>query len=168
MGAFLAENFRSGFKKVGSFTILESPNGVATKVGGNVAAYFCTPDLRVIQGVVGAVTPELFLKEAKFALELSRMIQNTCFDESRFLVGERIKDLSQPSPSGGFWSQPRAGQGGLGSLMAENPLPTLDSLYKSVFEQILLETVSDKDVVRAKALQLLNDRSPIQRKAARQ
>ena len=164
MGAFLAENFRSGWKKVGSFTIRETPNGGAIKIGGNVAAYFCTPDLRVIQGIAGNVTPEAFLKEAEFAMELSRKLQNTCFDESQFLAREALRDLPQPRQ----WRWGGGGEGPLGSFLAEKPLPDIEDVYKLVFEGILREKVSDKDVVRDSRFGPINVQSQIQRKAVRQ
>ena len=126
-----------------------------TKVGGNVAAYFCTPDLEVIQGIAGNVSADVFLREAKFALELSRKIQDTCFDEGRFLA----RDALQGRPSPGMqvrWNNLGAATGGLGSFLAEKPLPELEDLYKSVFEGILGEKVSDADVVRTGNL-IIND-----------
>ena len=61
MGKFISANFRAGWKKVGTFTIADSFtwNGncpTTVKVGGNVAAYFCTPKMQVLGVVPGNVT----------------------------------------------------------------------------------------------------------------
>lgn len=41
-----------------------------TKVGGNVATYFCTPDGRVVHAVAGNVGADALLREAQWALDL--------------------------------------------------------------------------------------------------
>ena len=72
MGDFLKGRYVAAWEKVGSFEIHPTtPNGEPRKVGGNVAAYFCTPDLRVLGATAGPVDPARFLAEAQRASELA-------------------------------------------------------------------------------------------------
>src|SRR5205823_6871028 len=48
------------------------------KQGGNVAAYFCAPDGRVLHCVAGPVDAQTFLREAKWVVETAK----TCIKES--------------------------------------------------------------------------------------
>ena len=130
-------------------------------MGGNVAAYFCTPDLKVIQVITGNVSADAFLQEAKFAVEVSKRIRNTCFDEARILAGEALGSRSITLPV--RWSPPPSAS----NVLKENPLSHLEEIFKIVFESILREKVSDKDVVIGFRFGWLNDRPLIQRKAAR-
>ena len=114
------------------------------KVGGNVAAYFCTPDLEVIHAVAGPVPAETFLREAKFALDLSRRIGNRCYDEKRILVREALE--SHPNVGLVSWNQ--AVWSGAGPVLAKNPMAVIEDVSRSVFEGILGEKLSDADVVK--------------------
>lgn len=67
--ALLNEKFRCAWKKVGTFTVFTERGRILAKSGGNVAAYFLTPDGRVLSATLGAVSPEYFLEEARWALE---------------------------------------------------------------------------------------------------
>jgi hypothetical protein len=64
VGKYLDEFFVSSFQKVGTFRIV---NG--QKQGGNVAAYFCAPDGRVLHVVAGPVDAATLLREAKWVVE---------------------------------------------------------------------------------------------------
>jgi len=64
VGAFLNKNFVSAFQKVATFRIV---NG--QKQGGNVAAYFCAPDGRVLHCVAGPVDAATMLREAKWVVD---------------------------------------------------------------------------------------------------
>jgi hypothetical protein len=64
VGKFINEHFCSAFQKVGTFRIV---NG--QKQGGNVAAYFCAPDGRVLHCVAGPVDAGTMLREAKWVIE---------------------------------------------------------------------------------------------------
>ncbi|MDB5308114.1 MAG: hypothetical protein JWO38_2316 [Gemmataceae bacterium] len=64
VGKYLNENFVSSFQKVATFKIV---NG--QKQGGNVAAYFCAPDGRVLHVVAGPVDAPTMLHEAKWVVE---------------------------------------------------------------------------------------------------
>jgi hypothetical protein len=64
VGKFINDNFVSSFQKVGTFRIV---NG--QKQGGNVAAYFCAPDGRVLHSVAGPVNGDQMLREAKWVVD---------------------------------------------------------------------------------------------------
>jgi len=63
VGKYLNEHFVCAFQKVGTFRIV---NG--QKQGGNVAAYFCAPDGRVLHVVAGPVDANTMLREAKWVV----------------------------------------------------------------------------------------------------
>jgi hypothetical protein len=63
VGKYINEHFVSAFQKVGTFRIV---NG--QKQGGNVAAYFCAPDGRVLHVVAGPVNAPTMLREAKWVV----------------------------------------------------------------------------------------------------
>lgn len=64
VGRYLNEHFVSSFQKVATFQIV---NG--QKQGGNVAAYFCAPDGRVLHVVAGPVDSATMLRESKWVIE---------------------------------------------------------------------------------------------------
>ncbi len=74
VGKYINEYFVSAFQKVGTFRIV---NG--QKQGGNVAAYFCAPDGRVLHIVAGPVDAATMLKEAKWVVETA----NKAIEESK-------------------------------------------------------------------------------------
>src|SRR5947209_18926383 len=84
----MARHFVAAWKKVGTFSIDSTPNGGPTKSGGNVAAYFCTPDLEVLNAVAGPVSTETLLHEARWAVDLSNK-RATCNGEERQIVARR-------------------------------------------------------------------------------
>jgi hypothetical protein len=67
VGKFLDRYFVSSFQRVGTFKI---KNG--QKQGGNVAAYFCAPDGRVLHAVAGPVKAEKFLEEARWVMRTTQ------------------------------------------------------------------------------------------------
>jgi len=73
VGKYVNEYFVSSYQKVATFKIV---NG--NKQGGNVAAYFCAPDGRVLHCVAGPVDAQTFLREAKWVVETAK----TCIKES--------------------------------------------------------------------------------------
>jgi hypothetical protein len=64
VGKYLNEYFVSSFQKVATFRIVGRQ-----KQGGNVAAYFCAPDGRVLHCIAGPVNAPTFLREAKWVVE---------------------------------------------------------------------------------------------------
>ncbi|MBY0522358.1 MAG: hypothetical protein K2R98_03130 [Gemmataceae bacterium] len=67
VGKFLNEYFCSSFQKVATFKIVGNQ-----KQGGNVAAYFCAPDGRVLHLVAGPVNAPTLLAEAKWVVEATK------------------------------------------------------------------------------------------------
>lgn len=64
VGEYIQKHFVSSFQKVATFQIV---NGA--KQGGNVAAYFCAPDGRVLHCVAGPVDADTMLREARWVVE---------------------------------------------------------------------------------------------------
>jgi hypothetical protein len=67
VGKYINENCVASFQKVATFKIVNK-----TKQGGNVAAYFCAPDGRVLHVVAGPVNADTMLREAKWVVETAR------------------------------------------------------------------------------------------------
>lgn len=68
VGAYVSEHFVSTFVKVGTFTVA---NG--NKQGGNVASYFCLADGTVLHAIAGPVNSDVFLREARWAVETRKL-----------------------------------------------------------------------------------------------
>jgi len=68
VGKYINEYFVSSFQKVATFRIVG-----AAKQGGNVAAYFCAPDGRVLHCVAGPVNAATMLHEAKWVVETAKL-----------------------------------------------------------------------------------------------
>jgi hypothetical protein len=64
VGKYINEHFVSSFQKVATFRIVG-----AAKQGGNVAAYFCAPDGRVLHVVAGPVNAATMLRESKWVVD---------------------------------------------------------------------------------------------------
>jgi hypothetical protein len=64
VGEYINKYFVSSFQKVATFQIV---NG--QKQGGNVAAYFCATDGRVLHAVAGPVNADTMLREAKWVVD---------------------------------------------------------------------------------------------------
>ena len=75
MGRYFERNFVSSFQKVATFTIV---NGA--KQGGNVAAYFCAPDGRVLHCVAGPVDAATLLREAEWVVATVGEAAGECRD----------------------------------------------------------------------------------------
>jgi hypothetical protein len=67
VGKYVNEFFVSSFQRVGTFRIVGKQ-----KQGGNVAAYFCAPDGRVLHCVAGPVDAGTMLREAKWVVETAK------------------------------------------------------------------------------------------------
>lgn len=80
VGKFVSEYFSCSYQKVATFKIV---NG--NKQGGNVAAYFCAPDGRVLHCVAGPVDAGTFLREAKWVVETAKKaIEESKGDGAKF------------------------------------------------------------------------------------
>lgn len=94
VGKYVNEYFASSFQKVGTFKIVG-----AAKQGGNVAAYFCAPDGRVLHCVAGPVDAATMLREAKWVVETAKAaIKESKDDGGKFKAifrtahAKRLKD----------------------------------------------------------------------------
>jgi len=94
VGKYLNEYFVSGFQKVGTFKIVGNQ-----KQGGNVAAYFCAPDGRVLHCVAGPVDANTMIHEAKWVVETTKKaMEESKSDGSKFKAifrkahAERLKN----------------------------------------------------------------------------
>jgi len=67
VGKYLNEYYVSAFQKVATFKIVGNQ-----KQGGNVAAYFCAPDGRVLHCVAGPVDANTMLREAQWVVETTK------------------------------------------------------------------------------------------------
>jgi hypothetical protein len=67
VGKFLNKYFVSSFQKVATFRIVGKQ-----KQGGNVAAYFCAPDGRVLHVIAGPVNADTFLREAHWVVDTTK------------------------------------------------------------------------------------------------
>jgi hypothetical protein len=67
VGKFLNKYFVSSFQKVATFRIVGKQ-----KQGGNVAAYFCAPDGRVLHVIAGPVNADTFLREARWVVDTTK------------------------------------------------------------------------------------------------
>jgi len=82
VGKYINEFFVSSFQKVATFKIVGQ-----NKQGGNVAAYFCAPDGRVLHAVAGPVNAAVMLREAKWVVETTRSaIKESKGDGGKFKV----------------------------------------------------------------------------------
>jgi hypothetical protein len=141
------------------------------KQGGNVAAYFCTPEGRVLHVVAGPVDADTFLREARWANEtfqLAQVDQPTPAQLRAFFRRAHLERLQRehhvflsehqlPRPDAItpellgqlLVHNPHPGlnnQGKVSLLLAAAPLPALDQVYRVVFERILNERISTNPV----------------------
>jgi hypothetical protein len=80
VGKYLNENCVSSFQKVATFKIVGNQ-----KQGGNVAAYFCAPDGRVLHVVAGPVNAATMLAEAKWVVSTTeKAIKDSKGDGAEF------------------------------------------------------------------------------------
>jgi hypothetical protein len=170
VGQYLNRHYVSAFQKVATFRLV---NGVQ-KQGGNVAAYFCTPEGRVLHALAGPVDANEFLREARWANEtyqLALLGNRTPGEVQAFLRKAHIDRLQQirhvplqedrlPRPSAVsakmldqlLLQNQHLGLGGQGKvhlMLAVGAMPRLDHVYQAVFERILNEKISTNPVVAA-------------------
>jgi hypothetical protein len=88
VGKYCNEFFVSSYQKVATFKIV---NG--NKQGGNVAAYFCAPDGRVLHCVAGPVDAATFLREAKWTVETAKTCIKDSTGKDGKVNGAKFKEL---------------------------------------------------------------------------
>jgi hypothetical protein len=166
VGDYLDRHFVSAYQRVGTFLVAGDQ-----KQGGNVAAYFCTPDGLVLHAVAGPVDEATFLREARWAVETYHLaaLKNVRTEQQaqafyRKAHLERLKtehgisahDLRLTAKNGPIrdWktffhqNQDRLGanQGKVHLLLAATPVPRLSDVYQFVFDRILGERISTNPV----------------------
>jgi hypothetical protein len=166
VGKYLNRHFVSAFQKVATFQV----NG-RRKQGGNVAAYFCTPQGRVLHAVAGPVDADTFLREARWANETFQLAQlekvapdqlpaffrkahHERFLRHRFvnLAQDRLPAPDTLGPDQLALLLRQNGHLGLNNsdkihlLLTVAPLPRIEHVYRAVFEQILNERISTDPV----------------------
>jgi hypothetical protein len=130
-------------QQVGSFEVVNHA-GVLTKNGGNVASYFCTPDGRVIHAVTGPVPAEELLAAARWAVDVSS--GGRAVDDPERIGAAHREELQRPSQPVATPAQQKVHR-----LLASQPLPPLNEVYRTVFEEILGQRVSPPDTERVQA-----------------
>jgi hypothetical protein len=165
VGEYLNRHFVSAFQKVATFTV----NG-GQKQGGNVAAYFCTADGRVLHAIAGPVDAMTFLREARWANETAQLaaLERGSADQVDFFRkahldrlhrehGRQIAPSRLPPPdrvTREFVHQLAAqnrhvglsNQGKVHLILGVAPNPRLAQVYRVVFENILNERISTDPV----------------------
>ncbi|MFO0926423.1 MAG: hypothetical protein U0736_05210 [Gemmataceae bacterium] len=136
VGRFINEHCIASFQKVGTFRIVGG-----AKQGGNVAAYFCAPDGRVLHCVAGPVGAERMLQDARWIVETAKTaIRESGGDGGKFKAmirtahAQRLKalyglvvepmtfDIAEPDPSSALTYQDPTGR----PLAPKLPPPPLD------------------------------------------
>lgn len=135
MAKYLAAHFVAAHQQVGSFEVINE-FGVLQKNGGNVASYFCTPDGRVLHAVTGPVPARTLLAESHWAVETA---ERTGGDPRR--IAEAHRDAARPAQGRGDGGSSRR----IHQLLAKRPLPPLNDVYRTIFEDILGQRVSEPD-----------------------
>jgi hypothetical protein len=163
VGEFVNTHFVAGYKKVGTFR----KEGGA-KNGGNVATYFCLPDQTVLHAIPGPVDAAVFLREARWAVDL---YESAMMEYPQDVSGRReyvreahmVRYLDEHAKATGGnrtgtvrslrARMPKAMPGGkvMGRahwLMASQPMPQLAAVYGTVWTDILGEELTDRPVVQ--------------------
>ena len=159
VGAYLNAHCVAAVQKVATFTIAQGKQ----KQGGNVAAYFCTPDRQVLHAIAGPVDDAVFLREARWAIDvweaaqlenLATVAERKVFfrqahadrllreHQLRFQPGSQPMSLAQILERNARLNL----QGKVHLLLATVPLAPIESIYRPVFERILNEKISTNPV----------------------
>jgi hypothetical protein len=102
VGKYINKYFASSFQKVATFKIVG-----AAKQGGNVAAYFCAPDGRVLHAVAGPVNAATMLHEAKWVVETAqRAIKESKGDGAKFKAIMRTAHAKKLKDEAGLTVEP--------------------------------------------------------------
>jgi hypothetical protein len=102
VGKYINEFFASSFQKVATFRIVGG-----AKQGGNVAAYFCAPDGRVLHCVAGPVSAATMLREAKWVVETAKgAIKDSKGDGGQFKASFRAAHAKKLKEDTGLVVEP--------------------------------------------------------------
>jgi len=72
VGEYINKQFVSAWKRVGTFQVIQRDGKTVARAGGNIAIYFCTPELDVVHAIAGPVAKEGLLTSAKWAVDTYR------------------------------------------------------------------------------------------------
>ncbi len=90
---------------MGTFTIRHTdPNPKGQKEGGNVVAYFCTPDLEIVHAVGGNLGGDDFLQQAEWAVRLSERLERADLQERQELAARAHLESSGKLISSRRWN----------------------------------------------------------------
>jgi hypothetical protein len=136
---FLSRHFTAGWRKLGTFTITRTAN-CETRTGGNLVAYFCTPDLTILHAVWGPESPEQFLAQARWAVELAEKLRDAPAAE-RTSIARAAHEQNPYRTSKGMW-----GMQGMEHYTRYGHLKekTLQPLNRANAEELFLKLVNEK------------------------
>lgn len=158
---YVNENFVNTYLKVGTFQII---NG--QKVGGNVASYFCLADGSVVHAIPGQVSADKFLTEARWAYEIRKAalthstdLENGKVDMRKYTehIGKAHADRYFSEQKGLFANKNNlpdrrpltaTAQNQVHWLLARSPLARIETVYPTVWTQILNEQMSTLPVAQ--------------------
>lgn len=137
-----------------------TPNGCGSKVGGNVVAYFCTPDLTILHAAWGPETPQEFLEQAKFTVKLGEKLRTTPA-HSRSAVARSAHD-GNPYGIKGRWNGAGVAQEIRYRHLKEKVLQPLnkantDDLFLKLVNEKIVEKDWMTDPGKARIYDLLGD-----------
>lgn len=132
MGEFLNKHCVAAHQQIGDFEVT-NVNGRLQKNGGNVVSYFLTPEGRVIDAVVGPANGDKLLSEAQWSQRLfeqiSRLPRWPTSAATELVRQAHLAHLAQSNDH-------------VHAYLAENPLATLDQIYRQVFENLANQKVA--------------------------
>jgi hypothetical protein len=110
------------------------------KQGGNVVAYFCTPDLEILHAVWGPESPDRFLEQARFAVDLAEKLRNASAAK-RSVIAREAHEENPYGRSKGLWNQAGGEHYVRYSHLKEK---VLQPLTKATAEELFLKLVNEK------------------------
>lgn len=153
----MTSKFVAAHQQAGDFQVVVRNGKVEQKNGGNVASYFCTPEGRVINAVLGPVEAEELLREAKWAVDVYATVQDATPRERDARLTAAHLDAARQR--GGQAQQ-------IHRLLADRPLAGLDQIYRRVF-QLLGEGERAKGLESQEVLALEDENERIRDEANR-
>jgi hypothetical protein len=137
---YFAANFVAAHQQVGSFEVVNQL-GNLQKNGGNVASYFCTPDGRVIHALTGPAPAEEVLAAAEWAIALAKRCQDPNANSVPDTVLGAHREAMESLEQRGQVTSPYQ----IHRLLARQPLPAINDVYREVFENILGQRLSQPE-----------------------
>lgn len=112
-------------QQAGDFQVVVQGGQIVQKNGGNVASYFCTPEGRVVNAVLGPVGADELLREANWATDAYEAMKSASTAE-----GAAKLAASHLQASRQLRGQPQQ----IHRLLAQRPLAALDEIYQTAFQ----------------------------------